>query len=923
MSPTKPVSLFFLLLSTSVALVIIGFSFFEFYEAVELKLLDARFKLRGAITTSTEIATIDIDVRALQAEGRFQDWSRDKHERIIRFGQEHGVRMLAFDIYFPEASVPYILASDLESLPESEINSESIGTLVRDYDWNMRVAMEASGNVYLAESFKPLGDEEISVKKRSQRQDEALELLKPFYQDFPDSRSTSLFSFYDIEPPIKDFITASKGVAYAQAVADEDGVIRRYPLVGYYDGRLFPSIALLMACDYWGIPFQNVQVIPGDAVILPLLKEKDETQEVIHIPISKEGYMMVNWAGYWEEDFEHYPYSLVKEFYEVEHPNYILSEIKSLLHKNPNLGRDLRAFQQKVNSLNLEPQVIVQDAFSKLLLADRVESFLLKNHQLEPKTFFELQGIPLDQVPQGMVEFFLEIRENLALEQALTQQPNLHFDSLRVLLSLEDNSRARRNFAIIKNLFKTAGNAAGYHPLYFYPSSSEITFKGHPIAPFEFNNKLLFYGLTATGTHDLNPMPFNSRYPMVGLHANALNTILSRIFIERTPKMLEIILMLLVGTIIGLVVPRFHPVSGAGLTLTLWGIYAVLNFFSFTRLGMWIDVLGPSFIFLFGYVGITVYNYITQEKDKKFLHETFKAYLSPELIDEVYEEKQTPQLGGEEGIRTALFTDIQGFSSIAERLGSPSKLVELLNEYLTAMTDILLEHRGTLDKYEGDAIIAFFGAPMPLEDHAERACLTGLAMQIKLLELCEKWISEGEKWPQMVKEMLMRIGINTGAIVTGNMGSSTRMNYTMMGDAVNVASRLESIAKQYGVFTVCSGDTLALISENTIESRLIDNIRVVGKSEPVQMYELLGLSGELVTNTKDLRDIFYEAFHLYLKREWKKALELFRKSLPLEPYEKHPGTKISPSRLFVSRCEEYLKSPPDADWDGVYTAISK
>lgn len=923
MSQTRQVQSIFLFLSTGIAVIIIGLSLFNFYEAIELKLLDIRFKIRGPIATRTDIATVDIDVRALQEEGRFQDWSRDKHGRVVRFGQEHDVRMLAFDIYFPEPSVPYILARDLESLPEHEINSESVGILVRDYDKDMRDAMLAAENVYLASSFKPLDHEDIQIKKRSQVQNEALELLVPFYQEYADSLPTRLFSFYDIEPPIRDFITASKGVAYAQAVADGDGLIRRYPLVGYYDGRLFPSIALLMACDYLGVSFKDVRIIPGDAIILPLDKGKDEPQKTLRIPISEEGYMMVNWAGDWKDDFEHYPYSLVREFRETEHPNYILGQIKALLIENPALGSNLNALRQKTESLNLEPQSLVQDAISKTLLAGRVDSWLRNDEGSEPDAFFKSLGIPLERVPQGMMEFFLEIRENVSMDLVLKKRQDLDFDSLLVLLNLTGNARVKRNFNILKNLYSSMGTTNDHRPLYFYPSASDISFNERSIVPFEFNNKMLFYGLTATGTHDLNPMPYNSRYPMVGLHANALNTILDGIFIHRVPRILEIIMMLGISVIIGLIIPRFHPVSGAGITLTLWSIYAVLNFFSFSNYGVWLDVLGPSIIFLFNYVGITVYNYISQEKDKKFLHDTFKNYLSPELIDEMYREKQTPQLGGEEGIRTALFTDIQGFSSISEKLGSPSKLVEMLNEYLTAMTDILLDNRGTLDKYEGDAIIAFFGAPIPLVDHAGRACLTGLAMQTKLAELRRKWNSEGDKWPQMVKDMRMRIGINTGPIVTGNMGSNIRMNYTMIGDAVNVAARLESIAKQYGVYTICSGDSLAAMEEDIIVSRMIDQIRVMGKSEPVQMFELLGRRGELDSNLNELLDMFNEAYQFYLKQEWERGLALFKKCLPLEPHEVHPGIKTTPSRLFAGRCEEYLKYPPEADWDGVYTATSK
>lgn len=910
-------SLFYLFLSIGISILIAALSFSRFYNSFELKLLDARFKIRGPVPTRHDIATVDIDVRALQEEGRFQDWSRDKHEKIIRFAGEQGLRMLAFDIYFPENSTRYILDSDLNRLNEGDFNSETVRALVRDYDQGMAEAMVEAGNVYLAQSFKPLSEGEYAVRPRSPLQDRALKLLKPYYREHADTIGGSLSRFYDIEPPIPDFISASKGIAYAQAVADDDGVNRRYPLVAEYDGRVFPSMALLMACDYFSADFGDVEIVPGDYVVIPRDRNAGHRGDALRIPITKEGHMLVNWAGDWKDDFEHYPYSLLKEFSQAEHPNYILSQVKSLLRENPN------TVLEKAKALKLEPQQIVRDAVSKVMMARSVETLLENNLSVEAEDFFESQGIPFNKVAPGMMHFFQEIKYNLMTEGLLTEDQQISYDTLLVRLGLDDNPQFRRNSTIIRNLFQTQGTSANQHPLYFYPSSSEFSLGGRAIVPFEFQNKILFYGLTATGTHDLNPMPFNPRYPMVGLHANALNTILSQDFIRRTPKVYEIALMLMIGILLGVLVPRFQALLGAASTITLWGIYAFGNVMAFSKSAIWMDIVGPSLVFIFGYLTITVYNYITEERDKKFLHQTFKAYLSPELIDKMYEEKQSPQLGGEERILTALFTDVQSFSTIAEELGSPTKLVELLNEYLTAMTDILLEHDGTLDKYEGDAIIAFFGAPVPMEDHAEKTCRTALAMQSRLIELRTEWASDGDRWPQIVKDMLMRIGINSGSIVTGNMGSSTRMNYTMMGDAVNLASRLESIAKQYGVFTVCSGESLSLAGENNFVTRLIDRIRVVGKTEPVSMFELMGLRGEVNSETVEMLGIFDEALQHYLQQDWNRAIQLLKKSLDLEPYENSPAATTTPSRIFIGRCEEFLEAPPEEEWDGVYTATSK
>ena len=301
---------------------------------------------------------------------------------------------------------------------------------------------------------------------------------------------------------------------------------------------------------------------------------------------------------------------------------------------------------------------------------------------------------------------------------------------------------------------------------------------------------------------------------------------------------------------------------------------------------MWFHQIPLQSQIFFTWAWATVWGYLVENKDKRMLTSMFKNYISPELIDQMVNAKQMPQLGGSEGNLTAYFTDIASFSTFSEQLGSPTKLVELLNEYLTAMTDILVSYTGTLDKYEGDAIIAFFGAPVKLENHALSACKTALAMQGELAKLRVKWHSEGDKWPEIVHNMRMRIGLNSGPIVTGNMGSAMRMNYTMMGDAVNTAARLESGAKQYGVFTMCSEKTLQQAGAHEFVSRLIDKVKVMGKTEPVVTYELLSTDRKGTPELRELVEKFNEARALFVAMKWDEAEAKYKECLALEP--NHP-----------------------------------
>ena len=250
------------------------------------------------------------------------------------------------------------------------------------------------------------------------------------------------------------------------------------------------------------------------------------------------------------------------------------------------------------------------------------------------------------------------------------------------------------------------------------------------------------------------------------------------------------------------------------------------------------------------------------------------------------------------------------------------------------MTDILVtKYEGTLDKYEGDAIIAFFEKDPDLPHQAKRACDTALDMQNDLLRLRKKWKSEGDMWPQIVHEMHMRIGINTGSIMTGNIGSNIQMNYTMMGDEVNLAARLESAAKQYGAYIHVSQNTMKLIEEQGFSNqyiyRTLDIIRVVGKDKPVKTFELLAYaSDDNAMVLKKLVSIWEQARTAYLAMEWDKAIGFFTQCLDFEPHlpERDPGSKTCPSLVYIKRCTAYKENPPakaGEKWDGIFTATEK
>ncbi|WP_419783283.1 CHASE2 domain-containing protein [Maridesulfovibrio sp.] len=470
----------------------------------------------------------------------------------------------------------------------------------------------------------------------------------------------------------------------------------------------------------------------------------------------------------------------------------------------------------------------------------------------------------------------------------------------------------------------------------------------------ELKGKVIFMGTSAAGLRDLRVTPFASDYPGVEVHATIVDNILTKDFILKPDWVpgLELLLVLVAG-IVSMALLTWSrslwmiiPIAAMGASIVYGSLYIFREYDAYLTPMYSLIVLGLNFTLL------TLIKFWREEGQKKFLQATFSSYLAPELIDEMFSNREMPELGGEARQITAYFTDIQSFSTFSEKLTAP-QLVELLNEYLSVMTDILIEEKGTLDKYEGDAIIAFFGAPMDVPDHALRACRVAVKMQRAGNELRDKWAKEvqlpdepdrntknfpeeqwakGEKWPKVVHNMRTRIGVNSGEIVVGNMGSSMRMNYTMMGDAVNLAARLEEGAKQFGIFNAVSHFTLEQDVEvdgetrkviELVEARLIDNIQVVGKNEPVRIYELVAMKGELTESEEILFDLFNKAREEYVAQNWDKAIEIYTEA---NKYERYDDTKHTPCEVFIKRAEEHKINPPVPEgevWDGVYRMTKK
>ncbi len=415
------------------------------------------------------------------------------------------------------------------------------------------------------------------------------------------------------------------------------------------------------------------------------------------------------------------------------------------------------------------------------------------------------------------------------------------------------------------------------------------------LPPEAFADKLLIFGFTAPGLHDLRASPVSPVYPGVEIQATVLDNLVMNDFIRPAPKAGVGAAVLVLGLLAGLIVVTAKRSVQTVLAFILFVPLPVVAGLTAYRLGMWWPIVGPEAAALLGLVGGVYFNYITEGRQRRFIKTAFKYYLSPQVIDQIMKDPASLKLGGQRRELTIFFSDLEGFTGISEGL-DPTELTHLLNDYLSDMTEIILDEGGTLDKYEGDAIIAFWNAPLDQPDHAQRAVRAALRCQARLSR------RRSEFRERTGAEMKARIGIHTGPVVVGNMGSHRRFDYTVLGDAANLASRLEGANKVFGTYTMVSEATWSHL-EGRICGRELGSIRVVGRKNPVRVFEPLGLTGEIETD---------------LPVQMEKGLELCRKGRWAEARQRFESLGRDPAaEKYARRCRELVEKQ-DETWDGIW-----
>ena len=426
-----------------------------------------------------------------------------------------------------------------------------------------------------------------------------------------------------------------------------------------------------------------------------------------------------------------------------------------------------------------------------------------------------------------------------------------------------------------------------------------------------FQDKVVVVGATATGTYDIRSTPISPVYPGAEIHAAVIDNILTGRFLTRPnwSEIYDLIAIVVLGLLAGVALSRLGALKGLVVTAGLFVLHVLVARWLFGHLGVWLNLVYPLLALSMTYIALTVYYYVTEERERQKIKGAFTHYVSAEVIDTMLEDPSRLKLGGDEKVLTVLFSDLQGFTSTSERY-TPTQMIDLLSEYYALMTEQVFDYGGMLKEYVGDELMAIFGAPMEQAQHAKQACAAALAMRDRRAVLRDEWARLGRPY------LHARTGINSGLMLVGNLGSKYRFAYGVLGDHVNLGSRLEGLNKAY--------QTEILIGENTAELvngdfllREIDMVQVVGREQAVRIYELLGRAGTSLPPEQEKAYSSYAAgLEAYRQQSWDDAIGLFSECLSL-------WKEDGPSLTMLERCEIFQKTPPPEAWDGVFEALYK
>jgi adenylate cyclase len=765
------------------------------------------------------------------------------------------------------------LADELTSYAASEKEQllERVRNVARDNDAYLGNAVRLFGQTVLTVNPQDWVDPSLGDDRRTY----ALEKLALTNARLADRRDP-IAETVDMRPAILPVIRGALAAGFPKVIVDPDGVQRRVDILYRYKGEYFAQLGLAGLLDWMGNPEVRVY---RNRLVLEGARHPERGERDISIPLTTDGKFLVNWPRkLFQDSFRQLSFYTTVVYRRLERD---LASNLQLMDQEGYLG-----FTPGGAGILPTYRAIVE--LERDLLSGAADRSLLEDYRQARSDLYEQVGAFLRQ--GGDAEVTPGAEEQIRAEYTRLLDSGAY--------TPEQEESIRGLVAYAGELFEATR------------SVYEALVKVRAELALQLGGRFVIIGYTGTSTTDIGVNPFQEEYMNVGTHASVVNTILSGEFLDDTPWWVSLLVGLVASAAVTFGVGKMQPLASilVGIGSVVLVVVGLSGFFLLT--GVYVGVLAPSIQIVLTFIALTVMKFLRTEKERGYIRNAFAHYLSNDVINDLLDDPDKLNLGGEKKYLTAMFTDVKGFSTISEKL-DPTDLVRLLNSYLTEMSDTILAQRGTIDKYEGDAIIAFFGAPVEFTDHAERALYAACRMKSLEAELNQR-VLEANMSPT---PLLTRIGINTGEMVVGNMGTSQKMDYTIMGSSVNLAARLEGVNKQYGTWMLMSEATHKEAGESYV-CRKLDRVRVVGINEPVRLFELVGNPKFVSGEKKEAVERFHVALEHFEQRDWVAAEGGLKEILRLDPED-------GPSVLYAKRCVEYKTSPPAASWDGVYNLSTK
>lgn len=911
-------------------------------EKIEFRVYDALLEIKPATTQNPNIRLVNID-DAASGEMGVWPWGREILADVLVRLREVGAKTAVFDIEYISSGSLGIAPDVLAELPDSfSYELDNVATLMSEFSSSVAhngIALNQVESVsedlinnYIVPSYQNLYDKiDVLVRDNDEYFGKAIRFfgnawltinaadlsikVDPDYREYLDTNLlnynvkdptneiekgndyTFKFMYNTIpgfSPALPIFMKNAAGAGFTNVSIDSDGSRRRIELLrknnDVYIAQL--SFAPLLSL----LDTKELERTKTHLVVKNALFPGEEKRRDISIPLDSHGRMLINWI-----------------------PNNFVTSFKS---DSVLFLIDIdRVEENLIEQLKNLDTFVLRDEFGKTLPYYDVVTYLLATYddlETQKQVLFNEQGG--STINDSRFDAYFASRQSFFSDFAEIFHPS-YLNEIMVRLNSLATEETKEDIQLLKDSVNERFVAL--------KSEYDLYQENFEFLKNHYNETFCIIGHTAVASTDLGTTPFNRFYPNVGTHANVFNTIITEEFI--TPLewyfgyifscvfvflvlFLEYKKRLVVQNLIGGFSTLFFPI----LSILLMVIFRI-----------YMPVIIPSLVPILSFLGLTAYRFINSEKDKSFLRSAFSTYLSAEVVNEIVSDPKKLTLGGEEKNITAIFTDVRGFSTISEKV-TPTQLVSFLNRYLTLLSDIILENRGTIDKYEGDAIIGFFGAPISYDYHAWTACLSAIRMKEAEIEFNAEMLA-ADVIPMPV---YTRIGINTGNMVVGNMGTDKKMNYTMMGNDVNLAARLEGVNKVYHTWILVSESTwLAADSgenKGKIVARRMDKVRVVGINKPVQLYNIVGLRSEMTENQLKSVDLFHQGLDRYLQRDFVNAKKYFDMANDLYPetvtcYNRDGSTytEDGPASVFSARCTKNITEGIPANWDGVVNLVSK